>query len=61
MPTYWMSTNRMTVGVTTNAEGVIVATPPIVAKFRWQHIDALRAWLVRQGGYKEFELEEAAS
>lgn len=51
----------MTVGVTTNAEGVIVATPPIVAKFRWQHIDALRAWLVRQGGYKEFELEEAAS
>ena len=51
----------MTVGVTTNAEGLIVATPPIVRKFQWQHIDALRAWLVKQGGYKEFTIAEAAS
>lgn len=61
MTTYWMSTHKMTVGVTTNAEGVIVATPPIVAKFKWQHIDNLRAWLVRQGGYKEITIAEAAS
>lgn len=56
MTTYWMSTRKMTVVVDTNAEGVIVATPPIVRKFKWQHIDRLRAWLVRQGGYREVEI-----
>lgn len=61
MTTYWMSTHKMTVGVTTNADGVIVSTPPIVAKFKWQHIDNLRAWLVRQGGYKEITIAEAVS
>ena len=57
MTTYWMSTHKMTVAVDTNADGVIVATPPIVRKFKWQHINALRAWLVKQGGYKEFEIK----
>jgi hypothetical protein len=61
MPAYYLSTHKMTVCVDTNAEGVITKTAPIVAKFRWQHIDNLRSWLVKQGGYKEFEIKEAAS
>ena len=56
MTTYWMSTRKMTICVDTNAEGVIVATPPIVRKFKGQHVNNLRAWLVKQGGYREVEI-----
>ena len=53
MTTYYLSTYKMTIAVDTNAEGVITKTAPIVSKFRWQHIDNLRAWLIKKGGYRE--------
>lgn len=43
----------MTVGVETDASGVIIAAAPIVRKFIGQHIDNLRRWMRKQTGYIE--------
>lgn len=61
MPSYWLSSNKMTFGVDTNAEGIIVRCAPVVRKFQWGHIDLLRAWMAKQGGYKEREVEGNAT
>lgn len=61
MPSYYLSSNQMTVGVDTNAEGIIVKCAPVVRKFQWGHIDLLRAWMAKQGGYKEREIEGDAT
>lgn len=50
---WWLSTLRMTVSVRVDGDGFIVEAPPIVRVFKGQHIDNLRGWLKRQGGYQE--------
>lgn len=49
---WWLSTNRMTVGVTTNSEDIIVETAPIVYKFKGQPLTSLLRWLSKQGEVK---------
>ena len=53
---HWLSTTRMTVGVGVDDRNIIRTTPPIVWKFRGQHINNLKRWLKRQPGYKHKEI-----
>lgn len=53
---WWISTQRMTVGVLVFDETVMEA-PPIVRKFIGQSINALRGWMRKQPGYREFSRE----
>lgn len=46
----WLSTERMTVGVAVDDNGIIVQAPPIVAKFKGQTVAALLKWIGRQPG-----------
>jgi len=47
----WLSTERMTVGVSCT-DGIITNTPPIVRKFVGQSIKNLINWMSRQPGFK---------
>jgi hypothetical protein len=50
MMSYWLSSNRMTVIVDTDDDGIIVYGSPIVRKFIGQHLANLISWLDKQGG-----------
>lgn len=58
MPLHWLSTTRMTVGVETDAEGIIIDAPPIVRRFMGQYFDRLRAWMSRQPAFCEEAVPE---
>jgi hypothetical protein len=48
---YWLTTERMTVGVETE-NGRIIRTPPIIRKFQGQPIGNLVDWMRRQPGFR---------
>jgi hypothetical protein len=50
---YWLSTHRMTILARVDEQGRIAQAPPIARTFVGQPFDNLRAWLARQGGYRE--------
>ena len=52
MKTYWLSSNKMTVIVDIDDDGIIVYGSPIVRKFRGQPLVNLVNWLDRQGGLR---------
>jgi hypothetical protein len=56
MKRYWLSTVKMTVGVTTDASGIVVEAAPIVRKFIGQPLDNLVRWLSKQQGFQVQEL-----
>lgn len=58
MRAWWLSSRRMTVFVMTK-DDTIIDGPPIIRKFIGQPLDNLRGWIQRQGGYKEFQYEQA--
>lgn len=47
---YWLSTERMTVGVETE-NGIVTVSPPITRKFIGQPIDSLIRWMKKQSGF----------
>jgi hypothetical protein len=49
---YWLSSNRMTVGVEVDEDDIIEDTPPIVRKFRGQPLANLARWMGWQGGFR---------
>lgn len=51
---YWMSSEKMTVGVGV-VDGIIRRAAPIVYKFRGQPLENLERWMRGHGG---FEMEE---
>lgn len=53
---YWISSLRMTVGVTVNNAGVIVDAAPVVRKFIGQPFKNLTRWMEQQGGLRVEEL-----
>lgn len=53
---YWLSSNKMTIGVDVNLIDIIVFAPPIAKVFIGQPLDNLRRWMRKQGGYKECRL-----
>lgn len=61
MPSYWMSSVKMTFVAETDTAGRVIATAPIAQKFVGQSLAALRSWMQRQGGYREVELETNAT
>lgn len=46
----WLSTERMTVRVEVDSQGMIVWASPLVRKFVGQQIYSLTSWMRRQGG-----------
>lgn len=54
---WWVSSSKMTVGVTTTDELIIKETAPIVQKFVGQYLGDLLRWMEKQGNleYKEIE------
>jgi hypothetical protein len=56
MSEWWLSTDRMTIWVLEDG-GIIEDAAPIVRRFTGQHISNLRAWLRKQGGFKEKQLD----
>ena len=55
----WLSTHRMTVYATVK-DGIVVECSPIISKFVGQHINNLRNWLKKQGGYREEQLHSVS-
>lgn len=53
---YWLSSNKMTVGVMAK-EGIIVISAPIVYKFRGQPLFNLVEWMRQQGDFHIRELK----
>lgn len=53
MPDHWLSTERMTVAVTTDDQGRITEAAPIVRKFVGQPLDNLIRWMEKQGGFRQ--------
>lgn len=53
MPDHWLSNERMTVAVVTDDQGRITDAAPVVRKFVGQHLDDLRAWMTKHGGFRE--------
>lgn len=49
---WWLSTERMTICVDVDANGIIVAAPPIARKFIGQPSANLGNWLRRQPGFR---------
>lgn len=49
---WWLSTERMTVTVGVDDEGVVRTAPPIVRKFIGQHVSRLTAWMRKQPGFR---------
>ena len=58
MPSYWLSTHRMTVSVDTDDRKVITDAPPIVHKFIGQSLSNLIAWMAGQGGFQMSPLKQ---
>lgn len=54
---WWISSNKMTVGVVTTEDLIITQAAPIVRKFTGQYLGDLLRWMEKQGGlqYKEIE------
>ena len=52
MDFYWISSQRITIGVEVNSQGIIVQTAPIANKFREQPLKDLVRWMNKQGGLK---------
>lgn len=50
---HWLSCHRLTIMVTTAADGRIIEAAPIARKFVGQHIDRLRSWMRSLGGFRE--------
>jgi len=50
MMSYWLSSNKMTVIVDIDDDGIIVYGSPIVRKFLGQPLLNLIGWMERQGG-----------
>ena len=58
---YWLSSPKMTVGVTTDERGIIIAAAPILRTFVGQPIEHLRRWMQGHGpGYREVDMAEWA-
>jgi hypothetical protein len=57
---YWLSTERMTVGVEV-VNGKIKTCPPIVQKFIGQPVENLISWMKRQPGFIMEILDEPGS
>jgi hypothetical protein len=53
---FWISTDKMTVGVEVDPLGVVHSAPPIVAKFIGQPAHNLFVWMRRQPGFKWAEI-----
>lgn len=49
---WWLSSKRMTIGVVTDQQGVIVETAPIARKFVGQRLSNLVRWMKKQGGFR---------
>lgn len=45
---WWVSTPAFTVRVETNESGKIVMAAPIVKRFKGQHFDNLRNWVLKK-------------
>jgi hypothetical protein len=54
---YWLSTDRMTVGVAVDEHNVIVKAAPIVRRFIGQPSTNLGSWLRKQGGFRAVRLD----
>jgi len=54
---WWCSSRRITAWVRTR-EDAIEDTAPILRTFVGQRLDALDAWMARQGGYRRMELPD---
>jgi hypothetical protein len=52
MPVFWLSSNKVTVMVDTDADGKITKAAPAVNIFVGQHLNNLVKWLRKQGGFK---------
>lgn len=53
---FWMSSERMTVRVTVDANFVITECAPVVNKFKGQKLQNLERWMRAQGGFRWQEL-----
>jgi hypothetical protein len=54
---HYLSSKRMTVLVEVK-NGKILRCPRAVGKFKGQPLDNLREWMKKQGGFKEWELQD---
>ena len=58
---YWLSSQAMTIEVTTEDRGynnqrTVVSAPPIAKKFEGQSLGNLVRWMMKQGGFQMKEL-----
>jgi len=58
---FWLSSNKMTVGVDTDKKGIIIKGAPITRKFKGQHIKDLVKWMKKQRGFKAKEIKLGVS
>lgn len=58
---WWLSTEKMTVYVETDANDRIINAAPIVNRFIGQPLDNLLGWLSRQGGLRKSRLGDGTS
>ena len=56
MTKWWMSNNRLTIQANVDDNGIVVEAAPVVKKFVGQHVNILRWWMRKLGGYKEEKL-----
>lgn len=49
---YWFSSRAMTIRVSVDRSGIVVHTAPVAARFIGQHVEALRRWMEKQGGFR---------
>ena len=53
---WWMSNNRLTIQANVDDKGIVRWAAPVVKKFVGQHVNILRWWMRKLGGYKEEKL-----
>jgi len=53
MKRYWLSSNKMTVGVECDNKDIIRDGAPIIFSFREQPLKNLETWMKLQGGFKK--------
>lgn len=54
---YYLSSNKMAVGILTNNQNIIVDSPPITRKFIGQPLSNLVRWLEKQGGLTKYLIQ----
>jgi len=53
---WWFSSKKMTIGVTTDEDNIIVKVAPIARWSKGKHVNQLEKWMQRQGNFEKQDL-----